>query len=74
MTPHSVSFCLYVSFIRQQGASDKLVGLVLLLTSIVVYVYYTTWVVLTVRKVRQKATLLVLDVDNVAVCVSCSFC
>uniref|UniRef100_K3X3X0 Dolichol phosphate-mannose biosynthesis regulatory protein n=1 Tax=Globisporangium ultimum (strain ATCC 200006 / CBS 805.95 / DAOM BR144) TaxID=431595 RepID=K3X3X0_GLOUD len=29
------------------GASDKLVGAVLLLISIVVYVYYTTWVILT---------------------------
>ncbi|GAB9474472.1 hypothetical protein Gpo141_00011595 [Globisporangium polare] len=29
------------------GASDKVVGLALLLISIVVYVYYTTWVIVT---------------------------
>ncbi|TMW69589.1 hypothetical protein Poli38472_001745 [Pythium oligandrum] len=29
------------------GASDKLVGTVLLLISIAVYVYYTVWVILT---------------------------
>jgi hypothetical protein len=45
--PLSLTEMRFICFVGQ-GASDKLLGSVLLLIAIVVYVYYTAWVILTV--------------------------